>query len=292
MPLQIESPSHLPQSIQGAGDGSRTQQARQAPVIRVEGLTAGYGRRVALEGITFAVGQGELVGLVGPNGSGKSTLIKTLIGLRPPWRGLVEVLGGTPAQSRGRIGYMPQVESVDWAFPITVREVVAMGLYRPRWGWARLRGFRDASRPAVEGAMERLGIGHLAARQTGELSLGQQRRVLLARTLVKDPQVLLLDEPAAGLDVAVEHDLMEVLVELARQGKTMIVATHDLTSVYEFYSASLCINRHMLAYGPPREALTEDVLVRTFGRHLLVFHRGEHGYTAEPHVHHGVHEHD
>ncbi len=266
--------------------------APRGSAIRVAGLSTGYNGRQALAGISFALPPGELVGLIGPNGSGKSTLLKALVGLRPIWSGQVEVFGGPPARMRDRIGYMPQAEAVDWSFPITVREVVAMGLYRPRWGPRRFRSLLAPPRPRIEEVLERMGVSNLAGRQIGELSVGQQRRVLLARTLVKDPDLLLLDEPAAGLDVAVEHDLMELLAGLAAAGKTLIVATHDLTSVYEFYSTTVCINRTLIAFGPPRETLTEEVLVETFGRHLIVFHRGEHGYTAEPHVHHGVHEHE
>ena len=263
-----------------------------APVIEVEALTTGYGRQSVLDGVTFSVASGELVGLIGPNGSGKSTLLKALIGLRPIWGGRIDVLGGAPAAARPRIGYMPQAESVDWSFPVTVKEVVAMGLYRPRLDPRRLRRSGARQREAVADAMEQMRIAHLGSRQIGELSGGQQRRVLLARTLVKDPDLLLLDEPAAGLDASIEHDLMALLRDLARAGKTLVVATHDLTSVYEFYSTALCLNRRVMAYGPPREALSEDVLIETFGRHLMVFYRDDHGYTAEPHVHHGVHDHD
>ncbi len=263
-----------------------------ATVIDVEGLTTGYGHESVLEEVTFAVTSGELVGLIGPNGSGKSTLLKALIGLRPVWSGRIAVLGGAPGAVRQRIGYMPQAESVDWSFPITVAEVVAMGLYRPRLDPRRLRRHGAPQREAVAAAMEQMQIADLRSRQIGELSGGQQRRVLLARTLVKDPNVLLLDEPAAGLDASIEHDLMALLRDLARSGKTLVVATHDLTSVYEFYSAALCLNRRVTAYGPPQEALSEDVLIDTFGRHLMVFYRDGHGYTAEPHVHHGVHNHD
>lgn len=259
--------------------------------MQVEDLTTGYERTPAIEEVSFSAGGGELIGLIGPNGSGKSTLIRALVGLLPAWRGSVRLFGDPPRRARTRLGYMPQAESVDWGFPISVREVVAMALYRPRWGPARLRGLgrRD---PRVGAAMARTGVAELAGRQVGDLSGGQQRRVLLARTLVRDPELLLLDEPAAGLDTASEHQLMELLRGLVADGKTVLVATHDIGSVFEFFSRVLCVKGRLIADGPPRSALVEQTLVETFGRHLVVFYRGEHGYAAEPHVHHGQHEHD
>jgi len=264
------------------------------PVLRVSGLTTGYGDVPALTDVSFNVPAGNLVALIGPNGSGKSTLIKALAGLLPPWQGAIDVFGRPPAAARGRIGfgYMPQVESVDWSFPVTVRDVVAMGLYRRRWGLAKLRGLVAGSADAVDRALARLDLTALAGAQVAELSGGQRRRVLLARTLVKDPDLLLLDEPAAGLDVSVEEDLLTLMLELAAAGKTLIVATHDIASVFEHYSLTVCLNRRLVVAGPPADVLSEDILVRTFGRHLVVFHREEHGYTVEPHVWHGHHDHD
>lgn len=262
------------------------------PIVRTDALTTGYGGVPALTDVSFSVPAGNLVAVIGPNGSGKSTLIKALAGLLTPWQGRVQVFGRTPAAARARIGYMPQVEKVDWGFPVTVREVVAMGLYRRRWGLAKLRGLVPGSHAAVDRALDRLGLTALAATQVGELSGGQRRRVLLARTLVKDPDLLLLDEPAAGLDVTVEEDLLSLMLQLAADGKTLLVATHDIASVFEHYSLTVCLNRRLVVAGPPAEVLSEDVLVRTFGRHLVVFHRDEHGYTVEPHVWHGRHDHD
>ncbi len=292
--------SDLPEHGSHAGEDQHHAQhpsprVRQGPVaVQVRNLTTGYGGEAALEDVSLNVAAGNLVALIGPNGSGKSTLIKSLVGLLPPWSGEIEVLGQAPGAARHRIGYMPQIESVDWRFPVSVREVVAMGLYQRRWGWDRLRrlaGRAPNESAAVDAALDRLRIRDLGAEQVSELSGGQQRRVLLARTLVKDPDVLLLDEPAAGLDASVEEDLQGLLLELAEQGKTLIVATHDITSVFEHYPLTICVNRRLVVSGPPAEVLTEAVLVETFGRHLMVFHRDEHGYTVEPHVWHGQHDH-
>lgn len=263
----------------------------RSTVVRLAGLQTGYAGTPVLHDLSFEVGRGELLAVIGPNGSGKSTLIKALVGLLPAWRGRVEVLGGDPAAARSRLGYMPQAERVDWRFPITVREVVSMGLYRRRWGAGRWRALRGGD-PRVDQAMAQTRVADLAGRQVGDLSGGQQRRVLLARTLVRRPEILLLDEPAAGLDTTSEHELLELLRAQAGAGATVIVATHDIVSVMEFFDRVLCLKGRLIADGPPREVLGEETLVETFGHDLVVFHRGEHGYAAEPHVAHGRHEHD
>lgn len=258
----------------------------EAAAVMVEHLTTGYNGRPAIEGIDFAVPRGVTVGLIGPNGSGKSTLIKALLGLLAPWEGAVRVLGGEPRAARGRVGYMPQAEHVDWSFPATVREVVAMGGYRPRFGRGRLLSRLRGPGAGVTAAMERVGVRDLEAEQIAELSGGQQRRVLLARALVKDPDVFLLDEPAAGLDAGVEEDMLDLFDDLASQGKTLIVATHDIACVYRRYNLALLLNRRLLAHGEPKTVLTEETLTGAFGRHVMVFEIGRQTYATEPHVHH------
>lgn len=260
------------------------RQSRGAPgsvAIRVDGLTAGYVGRVAIEGITVDIPPGSMVGLLGPNGSGKSTLIKTMMGLMKPWSGSVLFDGEPPARARRHIGYMPQAEDVDWSFPVSVRDVVAMGLYRPRLNpLARL----ERHRPAVDEALRLLRVDDLASRQIGELSGGQQRRVLLARALAKGPDILILDEPTAGLDAPSEDELLDMLRGFADGGKTVVVATHDISCVQRLYDYALCLNRHVEAFGPVREVLTNEVLTRTFGRHLV--HVGHIDHHDLPHVHH------
>ena len=235
--------------------------------LEVRDLWAGYpGQRPAVEAINLTVPVGEIVGLIGPNGAGKSTLFKAILGLMTPLRGEVLALGRPVDQAREQIAYMPQVEEVDWGFPLSVTDVVLMGRYR------RLRPFgrwsRDDRRRA-EDALERVGLGDLDGRQVGELSGGQRRRVLMARAIARGARLLLLDEPFAGLDAAVQHDLIAILDQLSKQGHSILVATHDLSCVASSCDEAVCLNRSVIASGPPAQVLTEEVLTQTFQHHLL-----------------------
>ncbi len=255
------------------------------PAIEVTGLTTGYRGHTALEDVSFSVPRGRFLGLLGPNGSGKSTLIKTLIGLLDPWQGEVRVLGQRPQEVRKRIGYMPQAEDIDWTFPATVREVVAMGLYRRAFGLDRFRGQHD-EQDRIMAALERLSVDHLADRQAGELSGGQQRRVLCARALVKEPHLLLLDEPTAGLDARSEQEMLDLLSELAAEGASIVLCTHDIGCASDRCDLTLFLNRRVMAYGPPEVTITEEMLNRTFEGHVLVMGSGGSRLALAPHDHH------
>ena len=277
------------------------------PAIEVKGLATGYRGERAIEDISFSMPQGKVMGLLGPNGSGKSTLIKALIGLLEPWEGDVRVLGKQPHEVRRQVGYMPQAEDIDWTFPATVREVVAMGLYRKAFGIDRFRHSRD-EQGRVMAALERLSVDHLADRQAGELSGGQQRRVLCARALVKEPDVFLLDEPTAGLDARSEQEMLDLLDELASDGASIVLCTHDIGCAYDRCDLTLFLNRNVITYGPPAVTITEEMLNRTFEGHVLVMgsdgsrlalsphNHHEHGDAHEDHEHaqhsHALHGHD
>jgi manganese/iron transport system ATP-binding protein/manganese/zinc/iron transport system ATP- binding protein len=173
---------------------------------------------------------------------------------------------------RALMGYVPQLEQVDRAFPVTVRDVVMMGRY-PRIGWLRRPGRADAR--AVDQALERVELLPLAERRIGELSGGQAQRAFLARVLAQDPHVLLLDEPVSGVDATTQHAIFAVLEALRDGGKTVVVATHDLNCVIERFDQVLCINRRLIAYGPPGEVFREEVLEQTYGNHLMVVRVGD-----------------
>ncbi|MDA0365325.1 MAG: ABC transporter ATP-binding protein [Chloroflexi bacterium] len=233
----------------------------------VRDLAAGYpGHPPAIDGINLRVPRGELVGLIGPNGAGKSTLFKAILGLIKPIRGEVLAFGQPIARAREQIAYMPQIEEVDWDFPVSVLDVVLMGRYqrfRPFARWTR------ADRDAAMTALDRVQLTPYAARQVGQLSGGQRRRVLTARAIARGARLLLLDEPFAGLDAAVQHDLIEILDQLARDGTAILVATHDLSCVANSCDEAICLNGRVIAQGPSAEVLTAEVLTETFQRHLL-----------------------
>jgi len=230
-------------------------------------VSAGYGQRVALEHVSLAVEPGSLLAVVGPNGAGKSTLLKLMAGLARPWTGRIEILGNPPGREARRVAYVPQAELVDWAFPVTVEDVVTMGRF-PRLGPIRRPGADD--RRAVEHALEQVGMAHHLRTQIGRLSGGQRRRVFLARALAAEPDLFLLDEPVTGIDPTTQELLMDLLEQQAQRGKTVVATTHDLACAAQRFQQVLAVNRTVVAYGPSNIVLDADVLSRAYGGHLLV----------------------
>ena len=257
-------------------------QADPVPALEVRGVWAGYNHQPALEDITFQVAQGDMLGIIGPNGSGKSTLLKSVLGLVEPWRGEVTVLGQSGTQNRRRIGYMPQIEQVDWDFPVTVGDVALMGRYARR---GLFRRTTKEDKEAAASALDRVGMHELRQKLIGELSGGQRRRVLLARALANAPDLLLLDEPMAGLDATAQHQLLDIFEDLRADGATIVLSTHDLSCVSGRCDKAACLNRRLIAFGPPEEILTEDILGETFGTHLLLVHLDGRAYAYQHHSH-------
>jgi len=249
--------------------------------VAVRDLWAGYDDAPVLESVSFEIPAGSLVGLAGPNGSGKSTLLKTILGLLKPWRGSIELFGLPINAARQRVGYAPQAELVDWDFPATVRDVVMMGRYG-RIGLLRRPGRPD--RAAVERALDEVDLADLAERQIGELSGGQQRRMLIARALAQEADLLLLDEPMSGLDAVSQHQLLTLFEDLRNAGKTLLVATHDLSCVAACFDLALLLNRRLLAQGPPAQVFTPRALSDAFAGHLLLIPT-EGGVYVEHHEH-------
>ena len=225
--------------------------------LSVEGLAASYGGPVVLSGVTFDAEQGERIGVLGPNGGGKSTLFRVLLGELRPLRGSVR----RPA----RLGSVPQTERSRLDYPVSALDVALMGtLSRVPW-W---RPVGRAERRAALAALDRVGLAALAGEQFGELSGGQRQRVLVARALVQDAPVLLLDEPFSGVDQTSAELLERLLVDLAGEGRALLVATHDLEQARRF-DRVLCLNRRQIAFGPPEEMLTWPVLEATYGGEIV-----------------------
>ncbi|MYE32079.1 MAG: metal ABC transporter ATP-binding protein [Chloroflexi bacterium] len=273
-PAGHADPSHQHDDASADEGGHVPARARIAPgrapgplALEVTGLWAGYpGRPPAIEDVSFVVPEGEMVGLVGPNGAGKSTLFKSILGMLRPLRGDVRVFGRRVSETRRDIAYTPQAEEVDWDFPVSVMDVVLMG----RWNGLRLfRRWSRRDRELAHEALDRVQMADLSGRQVGELSGGQRRRVLIARSIAREARLLLLDEPFAGLDASVEHDLLRILDDLTHDGCSILLATHDLSCVATACDGACCLNRRVQGYGAPSDVLTEEVLSRTFDRHLI-----------------------
>ena len=240
--------------------------------LEVRGLVAGYNGTPAIEGITFAIPPGQMVGVIGPNGAGKSTLFKAILGLIPRQQGEILLHDAPALDQRAMMGYLPQLEEINRAFPVSVEDVVMMGRY-PRIGWCRRPRSHDDE--AVRQALARVELLDHARTQIGRLSGGQQQRAFLARVLAQDPHLLLLDEPVSGVDTTTQHAIFALLEELRNSGKTVVVATHDLNCVVERFDQVLCLNRRVIAYGPPKEAFREDTLDQTYGHHLMIIQVGD-----------------
>jgi len=233
--------------------------------IAIYDLTVAYHRKPVLWDLELNLPEGKLIGIAGPNGAGKSTLLKACLDLIPKTSGEVLIYGKPYHKQRDLIVYVPQRESVDWDFPVSALDVVTMGTYR-QVGWFKRIGKRQ--RVTARDALERVGIGHLADRQISQLSGGQQQRVFLARALVQDALIYLMDEPFAAVDAATEHAMIEILQELNAQGKTVICVHHDLATVSRYFDHLVLLNMRVVASGPTKEIFTRDHLQKTYGGKL------------------------
>jgi ABC-type Mn2+/Zn2+ transport system ATPase subunit len=221
--------------------------------VKVENLVVRYDRTVALDGVTLEVHFGEAMGIVGPNGSGKSTLLKSIAGLLTPASGEITVLGTQPKTiPAGALAYVPQIEAADWSFPATVWDVVAMGRFPRLHFWQH---FSALDRGAVEDALRAVNMYDLRGRHIAELSGGQQQRVFVARAIAQRPQLLLLDEPTTGVDAETEEALRKVVRSLVDDGMPVLMTTHDLDRVGEWFDRLLVLDRRVLAIGTPDEVV-------------------------------------
>jgi len=247
--------------------------------LEASGLAASYNGTPALRDVTFAIERGTRVGVLGPNGGGKTTLFRVLLGELPPAAGTVAV--------HGRCGTVPQTERSRLDYPVSALDVALMGAL-PRLGWWRRPG-RTERRAALD-ALGTVGLAAASHETFGDLSGGQRQRVLIARALVQDADVLLLDEPFSGLDDRSAERLMELIDDLAREGRAVLVATHDMDQT-RAWDRVLCLNVRQVAFGPPGVVLTREVVERTYGGSIVVLPAaGQASAAAVLPAHHHAHD--
>jgi zinc/manganese transport system ATP-binding protein len=232
------------------------------PLLVLQQVSAGYPEQPIFEDLDLAIMSGQFAAVVGPTGGGKTTLLKTVLGVLP-------CLSGTIHWARpSAIGYVPQRESIDWAFPVTAQQVVLMGRHRQTslWPWPTREDRRLAA-----ALLERLGLASYTSRHISQLSGGQQQRVFLARALIGKPDLLLLDEPTTGVDLKSQVELLQLLWELNQEGITILLTTHDLSSVASQVPWVICFNRGLVAQGRPEEVFTSSLLRRTYEADRTMF---------------------
>jgi len=243
------------------------QVAMNEEILHIENLSVNYDKTAVLWDISLSVPGGKLIGIIGPNGAGKSTLLKASMGLVSPITGKVEFYGKPFKKVRDRIAYVPQRSSVDWDFPVTVFDVVLMGIYGKLgfFKWPKL-----AHKEAAKQALEKVGMLAFAGRQISQLSSGQQQRVFIARALLQEADVYLLDEPFAGVDMATEKTIITLLDKLKAEGKTIFVVHHDLTCVDKYFDWVIMLNTCLIASGPVEDVFHAENLMRTYGKSAIL----------------------
>ncbi len=236
-----------------------------SPVIEVHDLTVSYDQSPVLWNVDLSLPSGKLIGILGPNGAGKSTLIKAIMGLVKPTSGYVKIFDKTLQDVRSRISYVPQRESVDWNFPASVLDVVMMGTY------GKLGLFRRPGKKEKEialGCLDQVGMMSFVNRQISELSGGQQQRVFIARALAQEADLYLMDEPFAGVDMATETAIFQLLKDMTAKGKTIVVVHHDIHSAMNYFDWIIMLNLHLVGSGPTDLVMTEELLRKTYGGKL------------------------
>jgi zinc/manganese transport system ATP-binding protein/zinc transport system ATP-binding protein len=254
------------------------------PLVELNHITFGFGAEPVLEDISLHLHPGQFAALVGPSGAGKTSLLKLILGIYQPTHGEIcisgEALNGQPAP---RVGYVPQLEAVDWNFPVTVAQAVLMGRIRRSgpWPWP---SSQDKLR--MKEILERLGIADLVERHIRDLSGGQQQRVFLARALIAEPELLVLDEPTTGVDMRTAESVLHLLSELNKEGMTILISTHDLNTAGAHLPWVVCLNRRIIAQGSPEDVFTVEIMNETYQGEMVVIRKdGMLFVQQKPHGH-------
>ncbi len=236
--------------------------------ISIKDLTVAFEKKPVLWDIDLDIPKGTLTAIVGPNGAGKTTLLKASLGILKPTAGRVDIFGQPLKRQRSQIAYVPQRNSVDWDFPTNVLDVVLMGTYGDL-GWIKRPGKKE--KKLAMDALEQVGMQSLSHRQINQLSGGQQQRVFLARALVQDAAIYVMDEPFVGVDAVTEKAIITLLKKLRNLKKTVIVVHHDLQTIKEYYDWIFLLNVRQIAFGPVETTFTEENLRLTYGgRHSFI----------------------
>ena len=260
-----------PQSLHPPGIEETPAQRSGTPLIEISGVSTRYSATPVLENVSLNIWPRQFMAIVGPNGGGKTTLLRAMLGMIPLAGGTIRLRGSElRAVALQRIGYVPQLEAIDWNFPITVEEVITMGFLTKRHWFG---GMSDNEKRKLGEVMERLNLSGLGQRHIRELSGGQQQAVFLGRALLGDPELILLDEPASGLDIRSRDNVIHFLHEINHQGVAIVLTAHDLNWVAAHLPWVVCLNRRVIAEGKPYQVFNPEVLQQTYSGELVVLHQ-------------------
>ena len=235
------------------------------PIIEAHNLTVLYGRKPAIWNIDFKLPEGQVIGIMGPNGSGKSTLLKSIMGVVTPTTGYTKVYDQELNQVRHKVSYVPQRQEIDWDFPASVWDIVSMGRFHVRGLFKRLT---SEDNDIIQESLEKVNMLGFAKRQISQLSGGQQQRVFLARAIAQQGELFLMDEPFAGVDIATEEMIVDLLKEMKGQGKTLVIVHHDLHTAQSYFDHLVLMNTRLVACGKTSDVFTDQILTDTYGGKL------------------------
>jgi zinc/manganese transport system ATP-binding protein/zinc transport system ATP-binding protein len=239
-----------------------------SPAVKLSGVTAGYEQNVVFTDLSLEISACQFAGIVGPTACGKSTLLKIILGIHPVMSGHVQLHDKPAGKIKpGTIGYVPQLDRIDWNFPVTVAEVIAMGLYTNGRIWPWLSKKEHAS---VQDLADRLDVADCLTQHISEISGGQRQRAFLARALISNPKLLILDEPTSGVDIKTQHEVLHLLSDINAEGITILLTTHDLNAVASHLPWVICFNRGIVAQGRPHDIFTNEILTQTYGGDIVI----------------------